>query len=100
MDAGDFHAAVRDLEGVAKRPGADVVVEALGPSSVDMKLRVWIDDASQERPVYARVMEASKLALDAAGIQIPFHHLQLFVESVDDQLLSRVAALRAPGQRQ
>ena len=92
--------AVPDLEGVAKHPGADVVVEALGPSSVDMKLRVWIDDASQERPVYARVMEASKLALDTAGIQIPYHHLQLFVESVDDQLLSRVAALRAPGQRQ
>jgi small-conductance mechanosensitive channel len=63
-----------------------------------MKVRVWVDDASQERPVYFRVMEASKLALDAAGIQIPYHHLQLFVENVDDQLLRRVADLQAAGR--
>jgi small conductance mechanosensitive channel len=88
-------AAVRDLEGVSKQPDPDVVVEALGPSSVDMKLRVWVDNASHERPVYYRVMEASKLALDTAGIQIPYHHLQLFVENVDERLLSRVADLRA-----
>lgn len=91
-------AAVRDLEGVETDPAPDVVVEGLGPSSVDMKVRVWVDDASQERPVYFRVMEASKLALDAAGIQIPYHHLQLFVENVDDQILRRVADLQAAGR--
>ena len=93
-------AAVRDLDGVSRQTPPDVVVDALGPSSVDLALRVWIDDASRERPVYAAVMEASKLALDEAGIQIPYHHLQLFVENVDDALLSRVAHLQdASGRR-
>jgi small conductance mechanosensitive channel len=90
-------AAAQGLEDVARQPAPDVVVEALGPSSVDLKLRVWIDDASRERPVFCSVMEASKLALDAAGIQIPYHHLQLFVENVDERVLSRVAGLPAAG---
>jgi small conductance mechanosensitive channel len=88
-------AAVRDLAGVAPQPAPDVVVESLGPSSVDLAVRVWIDDASRERPVYCSVMEASKMALDAAGIQIPYHHLQLFVENVDEQLLRRLGGVPA-----
>ena len=87
--------AVRDLNGVLKDPAPDVVVEALGPSSVDMKLRVWVDHASDEKPVFFSVMEASKLALDAAGIQIPYHHLQLFIENVDERLLSKVAGFQS-----
>ena len=43
--------------------------------------------------MYCSAMEASKIALDAAGIQIPYHHLQLFVENVDEGLLSRVAGV-------
>jgi len=86
-------AAVRDLEDVAGEPAPDVVVESLGASSVDLSVRVWIDDASRERPVFVAVMEASKIALDAAGIQIPYHHLQLFVENVDEGILSRVAGV-------
>ena len=89
--------AVGGLEGVSKEPAPDVVVEALGASSVDMKIRVWVEDASHERPAFYSVMEASKLALDAAGIQIPYHHMQLFVEDVDDRVWSKVANLQAAG---
>jgi small conductance mechanosensitive channel len=92
--------AVKDLEGVSKEPLPDVVVEALGASSVDMKVRVWVEDASHERPVFFSVMEACKLALDAAGIQIPYHHLQLFLEDVDERVWSKVAGLQAEGGRQ
>ena len=63
-------------------PAPQVVVTALGASSVDLQVRVWIARASDEPPVRCAVVEASKLALDAAGIEIPFPHLQLFVEDV------------------
>jgi len=36
-------------------------------------------------------MEASKLALDAAGIQIPYPHLQLFVEDIDPRVWQQAA---------
>lgn len=74
--------AVADLPGVVKYPAPDVVVSGLGGSSVDLDVRVWISRASEEPPVFYRVAEASKLALDEAGIEIPFPHLQLFFDDV------------------
>jgi small conductance mechanosensitive channel len=91
--------AVRDLEGVVKDPAPDVVVTALGDSSVNMKARVWIGDASHEQPVFFRVMEASKLALDRAGIEIPYHHLQLFIENIQESVLKQAAAYLGPQSR-
>jgi small-conductance mechanosensitive channel len=86
-------AAVKDLDQVLKDPAADVVVKELGGSSVNLDVRVWIDDASHEQPAYFRVMEASKLAVDEAGIEIPYPHLQLFVEIVEDRVWQNVARL-------
>lgn len=85
--------AVVGLEGVLGDPAPDVVVSETAASSVDLKVRVWIADASQEMPVYHRVLEASKLALDAAGIQIPFPHLQLFVDDVEARVIEKVGHL-------
>ncbi len=94
-------AAVRELDGVAGEPTPSVVVDGLGDSSVDLLVRVWIEEAKDEQPVYYRVIEASKLALDEAGIQIPYPHLQLFVDDVEDRVLekaARVPALAADGR--
>ena len=93
---------VRGLEGVLQEPAPDVVVKQLGNSSVDLIVRVWIENAMHEMPVFYRVMEASKLALDAAGIQIPYHHLQLFIESVDNKIWEKagqLSRLQASGSR-
>lgn len=84
---------VKTLEGVLPQPAPDVVVKQLGSSSVDLIIRVWIEDARHEMPVFYKVMEASKLALDAAGIQIPYHHLQLFIENIDDKIWERAGQL-------
>ena len=73
--------AVEGVKGIGKL-ASDVVVSNLGGSSVDLFVRVWLDDAGDEKRVYADVLERSKLALDAAGIEIPFPHLQLFVDDV------------------
>jgi small-conductance mechanosensitive channel len=88
-------AAVTPLPDVLAEPAADVVVKSLGSSSVDLLVRVWIDDAGREQPVYFAVMETSKRSLDAAGIEIPFHHLQLFVEDVRDPVWEKAAGLLA-----
>jgi small-conductance mechanosensitive channel len=74
------------------------VVSETAASSVDLMVRVWIADAYQERPVYHRVLEASKLALDAAGIQIPFPHLQLFVDDVEGRVIEKVSHLANGGE--
>jgi small conductance mechanosensitive channel len=86
-------AAVTGLEGVADKPAPSVVVDGLGDSSVNLLVRVWIDEAREEQPVFFRVVEASKLALDAAGIQIPFPHLQLFVDDVEERVLTKAATV-------
>jgi small conductance mechanosensitive channel len=86
-------AAVRRVEGIVLKPPPDLVVTELAASSINMNVRVWISDAALEQPVYFRVMEASKLALDAAGIQIPYPHLQLFVEDVDARVWAQAARL-------
>ena len=86
-------AAVRTVDGILQTPAPDLVVTELGASSVNMNVRVWIDEASREQPVYHRVMEASKVGLDAAGIEIPYHHMQLFLENIDERVWRQAASL-------
>jgi small conductance mechanosensitive channel len=78
--------AVADLDGVMREPAPSVVAAGLGDSSVDLTVRVWIAQAVDEVPVRFRVVEACKVALDKAGIEIPFPHLQLFVDDVKDRV--------------
>jgi small conductance mechanosensitive channel len=92
--------ALGEMDVVLKSPAADVVVTELGGSSVNLDVRVWISNASRERPTYFHVMEASKLALDAAGIEIPYPHLQLFVENVEDRVWQSAARFAGLGSRQ
>jgi small conductance mechanosensitive channel len=87
--------AVNGLAHVLEDPAPSVVVDALGPSSVDLKVRVWTHDAAKEEPIRDAVVEASKLALDQAGIEIPFPHLQLFVDDVRDRVWERASRLGA-----
>jgi small conductance mechanosensitive channel len=89
--------AVRGLEDILADPAPDVVAAELGGSSVDLLVRVWIDDPSLERPVFYRTLEACKLALDRAGIQIPYPHLQLFVEKIEEPVWRDLARLPALG---
>jgi small conductance mechanosensitive channel len=82
---------MEEIEGILEDPAPDVVVTQLGSSSVDMLVRVWIADAEDERPIFFKVMETSKLALDEAAIEIPYHHLQLFIENVEDRVWKKAS---------
>jgi small conductance mechanosensitive channel len=71
-----------------------VVVTGCGASSVDLELRFWITDESIERRIGLEYIEKMKKALDAAGIQIPYPHMQLFLE--ETAALAQFAPQPAP----
>ena len=85
------------IDDVLATPAPDVVARSLGDSSVNLEARVWITRADLEKPVTARVVEACKNALDEAGIEIPFPHLQLFIDQVDDRVWNKAAQLMTAG---
>jgi small conductance mechanosensitive channel len=57
-----------------------VVVTSLNDSSVDMRLRVYLNNPKLEVPVRLEYTEKIREALREADIEIPFPHLQLFVD--------------------
>lgn len=57
-----------------------VVVAALNDSSVDMILRLFLNDPALAVPVRYAYLERVFKALTEAGIEIPFPHLQLFID--------------------
>lgn len=85
--------AIGGLEHVLKEPAPTVVVMECGDSSINLEMRPWIGDANHGAPVTVAVMEAAKLALDEAGIEIPFPHLQLFVDEVKSPVWEGLTAL-------
>jgi len=62
---------------IVKTPEPEVVVHALGASSVDLMLHFWIREERYEDAMQYEFLEKAKEALDAAGIEIPFPHMQL-----------------------
>lgn len=57
-----------------------VVVTGMNDSSVDMELRLYLKDPQLEIPVRFDYLERVREALRAADIEIPFPHLQLFID--------------------
>jgi small conductance mechanosensitive channel len=68
---------------VQDEPAPVVLTKSLGESSVNLELRFWTEDANMKFPLEWEYTEKIKKALDAADIEIPFPHLQLFLEKTD-----------------
>lgn len=64
---------------VEKVPAPRVDVIALAASSVDLELRFWIREEEFEDALKHEYTEKAKLALDEAGIAIPFPHTQVIL---------------------
>ncbi len=74
---------LQTLEGddrILSDPPPVVWVISLGDSSVNLQLRFWIRNASEQFIFVFEYTEKCKKALDKAGIEIPYPHLQLFLE--------------------
>ncbi|MEM1041857.1 MAG: mechanosensitive ion channel family protein [Bacteroidota bacterium] len=57
-----------------------VVVTKMNDSSVDMELRLFLKDPKLEVPVRFEYIEKVREALREADIEVPFPHLQLFID--------------------
>ena len=75
---------IRGDDRVRERPAPEVVVTELAASSVNMALRFWLKNPHQEVPLELEYLERVKLALDAAGIRIPYPQMSLWVERLPD----------------
>lgn len=64
--------AISSIEGVRTEPVPQVVVDELGDSSINLLVRVWVDDPGSDKHFRFALTEATKKALDATGIEIPF----------------------------
>jgi small conductance mechanosensitive channel len=71
---------VQDDDRVLSTPSPTAVVTSMGDSSVNMALRFYINDPSQELPVRWEYTEKVREALRTADIEIPFPHRQLFLD--------------------
>lgn len=62
--------------------GPSILMEELADSSVNLTIFYWIepDHIDVQPRISAEILESCKEALDAAGIEIPFPHLQLFID--------------------
>jgi small conductance mechanosensitive channel len=65
------------VEEVLKKPSADVVVDKLAESGVNLLVRFWIANAADERKFHFMATELVKKALDEKGIAIAYPHLQI-----------------------
>ena len=71
---------VEDDDRVLPVPNPTVVVTSMADSSVNMVLRFYITDPSQELAVRWEYTEKVREALREADIEIPFPHRQLFLD--------------------
>ena len=60
------------VDWISRSPAPKVVVRSFGESSVDLQLRVWIDDARKRMDTISYVTDKIKTAFDQHGIEIPY----------------------------
>ncbi len=86
-------------ERVLEEPKPIVVVRGLGDSSVDLELRAWAK-RTDYWDLNFDVTRAIKLALDEAGISIPYPHRQIVLSSDAPSQLEKEAGLEGKGNDQ
>lgn len=65
---------------VAKQPPPVVVVKNFGDSSVDLQLRVWIDDARKRIHTISYITDRVKTVFDEEGIEIPYPKRDIYIK--------------------
>ena len=66
-------------EWVADDPPPKVVVRNFGESSVDLQLRVWIQDARRRMDTISEITDKVKEAFDSNNIEIPYPKRDIFI---------------------
>ena len=74
---------IKDDTRILTDPPPVVIVSDLGASSVNLQLRFWAEEPLLKFGLMWEYTEKCKVALDRAGIEIPFPHMQLFLEKTE-----------------
>ncbi len=69
-------------EGVIHDPEPQVILRNFGESSIDLELRVWIDQARQRRAIGDEITERVKAEFDRAGVEIPYAKRDLYIRTM------------------
>jgi MscS family membrane protein len=69
--------AVRDVDGVLPDQKVEALFLEFGPSDLVFRVRWWLDSYADTRIMFDRVNSALYDALNAAGIEIPYPHLDI-----------------------
>ncbi|NNL42572.1 MAG: mechanosensitive ion channel, partial [Desulfobacterales bacterium] len=67
-------------EWIAKDPAPKVVVKNFGESSVDLQLRVWINDARKRMDTISYITDNVKTLFDKEGIEIPYPKRDIIIK--------------------
>ncbi len=72
--------AVKTIPGALSDPAPQIFLKSLGASSVDWQVRVWCKTPDYW-DVYEATIRATKMALDAKGIGIPFPQMDVHIDA-------------------
>lgn len=78
-----LEAAVRTVPGVLQDPAPQVFLKQLGASSIDWQVRVWCATVDYWS-VHETLVRAVKMALDDAGISIPFPQMDVHLQKAPE----------------
>jgi small conductance mechanosensitive channel len=80
--------AAASIPGMLQDPAPQIVIKGLGDSSVDWQVRIWCKTPDYWG-VWQATVRATKLALDEAGIGIPFPQQDVHLDDAVLQALSK-----------
>jgi len=78
----------KQADWIATNPLPKVVVRNFGDSSVDLQLRVWIDNARKRMDTISFITDQVKTAFDKAGIEIPYPKRDITVINQGNKILA------------
>ena len=73
--------AAAEVPGVNLDPEPVAIVRGLGPSEVNLQLRVWIHEARNRRRIADQITDRAMLKFNAAGVEIPYPRQELYMKT-------------------
>ena len=70
---------VESADWIAHDPAPKVVVRNFGESSVDLQLRVWINEARHRMNTISYITDKVKEVFDSEGVEIPYPRREIYV---------------------
>jgi len=78
--------AADECEHVKNHPAPVCILRSFGASSIDLQLRVWLEDARRRRDADDWLTERVKTLFDGAGIEIPYPKRDLYIKQAPSGL--------------